>query len=110
MILKVNEKLLNKIKENDDKNNVTITIWRVLSGDIWNNKLDRMNNLHQNFSSSCKKIKLFSVYKIGIQENIPSPEIKIIPNNGVNGQPYDINFAKALNDLLYNIVQNLSKK
>lgn len=82
---------------------------RVSSGDIWNKEKDRLKLFNEKYSSSCEEMELYSIYKICDQEKIPCIGIKIISNNGMNGQKYDLRVTKTLDEFLYIIIKNISE-
>ena len=82
---------------------------RVSSGDIWNKEEDRIKLFNDKYSTLCEEMELYSVYKICNQEKIPCIGIKIISNNAMNGQKYDITVTKTLDEFLYTIIQNISE-
>ena len=79
------------------------------SGDIWNKEEDRIKLFNDKYSTLCEEMELYSVYKICDQEKIPCIGIKIISNNAMNGQKYDITVTKTLDEFLYTIIQNISE-
>ena len=101
------EKLLTKIKKIGDNNGMIIYEGRIASGDIWNKEKDRINFLHDNYNTSCEEMEIISVYTISEQEKIPCLGIKIISNNEMNGQEYDISVSEKLGEFLYKIMQDL---
>ena len=80
---------------------------RIASGDIWNKEKDRINFLHDKYNTSCEEMEIYSVYTISKQEKIPCLGIKIISNNEMNGQGYDISVSEKLGEFLYKIMIDL---
>jgi len=102
--------LIEKIKIIGISNNFKpILEGRVSSGDIWNKEEDRIKLFNDKYSTLCEEMELYSVYKICDQEKIPCIGIKIISNNAMNGQKYDITVTKTLDEFLYAIIQNISE-
>ena len=101
------EKLLSSIKSIGEKNKMTMYEGRIASGDIWNKEKDRINFLHDKYLTSCEEMEIYSVYTICHQEKIPCMGIKIISNNEMNGQSYDLRVTKKLDEFLYKIILEL---
>lgn len=99
--------LINKISKIGNEFGINISEGRIASGDIWNKEKDRINFLNEKYSTLCEEMEIYSVYTICQQENIPCAGIKIISNNEMNGQQYDINVVKKLNDFLFKIITDL---
>ena len=104
------EKLLSIIKSIGEKYKMTMYEGRIASGDIWNKEKDRINFLHDKYLTSCEEMEIYSVYSICHQEKIPCVGIKIISNNEMNGQSYDLNVTEKLDEFLYKIILELEHK
>ena len=102
------EKLLTKIKKIGENLGMKIYEGRIASGDIWNKEKDRINFLHDKYNTSCEEMEIYSVYTISDQEKIPCLGIKIISNNEMNGQGYDIGVSEKLGEFLYKIMLDLN--
>ena len=103
------EGLIKTIKNIGLENNIKIIEGRVGSGDIWNKEKDRIKYFNEKYLTLCEEMEIYSIYKISKQENIPSIGIKIISNNTMNGQEYDRNVMKRLDEFLYKIILKLSE-
>jgi adenosylhomocysteine nucleosidase len=104
------EQLLSIIKSIGEKYKMTMYEGRIASGDIWNKEKDRINFLHDKYLTSCEEMEIYSVYSICHQEKIPCMGIKIISNNEMNGQSYDLNVTEKLDEFLYKIILELEHK
>ena len=63
---------------------------RIGSGDIWNNEIDRILYLNQKYQVLCEDMESIAVYQIANQYNIPVISIKIISDNSITGEEYDV--------------------
>ena len=104
------EKLMSIVKKIGEKYGMTIYEGRIGSGDIWNKEKDRINFFHDKYLTSCEEMEIYSVYTICEQEKIPCLGIKIISNNEMNGQSYDLNSAEKLDEFLFKIIMELDYK
>ena len=104
------DKLMSIIKKIGEKHKMIMYEGRIGSGDIWNKEKDRINFLHDKYGTSCEEMEIYSIYTICDQENIPCIGIKIISNNEMNGQSYDLSVNKKLGEFLYKIFFELEYK
>jgi len=104
------DKLMSIIKQIGEKYKMIMYEGRIGSGDIWNKEKDRINFLHDKYKTSCEEMEIYSIYTICDQENIPCLGIKIISNNEMNGQSYDLSVNKKLGEFLYKILFELEYK
>ena len=108
-ILYGNKKLIETIRKISLMNKIPLKEGRVASGDIWNKEKDRIKYFNEKYLTLCEEMELYSIYKVCEQEKIPCIGIKIISNNEMNGQKYNKNVSKYLDDFLYKIILNISK-
>lgn len=63
------------------------------SADVWNNEIDRIDNLHKRFGTSAEEMEAASVAQVADQFGIPYLAVRILSNNATNDGEYDATTA-----------------
>lgn len=104
--ISANLALLNKIKDTIKSNfEGTIHIGNILSGDAWNNEIDRIKWLVNYFDAIAEDMESYAVYKVCNDNKIPVLGIRMISNNITNEESYDRNLAENLQIIISKIVK-----
>ena len=82
---------------------------RVGSGDVWNREIDRIKWLNKTLKTSCEEMEAMSVYKIANMNNIPVLAIKVISNNEILGEKFDVLTAEACQEFVYEYIKEYIK-
>lgn len=78
---------------------------RIGSGDVWNNEADRIMHLHQKYNTLCEEMEGIAIYQIANQYHIPVIGIRIISNNEVLNEKYDISTGVELQHFLKKLIK-----
>lgn len=78
---------------------------RIGSGDVWNREVDRISWLNKNFKTSCEEMESVSIYKLANMFNIPVISFKVISNNEMTGEKFDIETSKACQEFTYEFIK-----
>ena len=105
--LKGDENLIKLIEKVGIKYNINLIKGIILSGDIWNKEIDRINFFNEKYNSLCEEMESYGIYYISLQENIPVISLKVISNNELNNEKFDINSSIKLQDFVYNILNEI---
>lgn len=108
--INANSELVNSV-ENFLRENSNKKVYKgtILSGDGWNNEIDRINWFIDKFDAKCEDMESYAVYKICSENNIPVLSARIISNNIVNGEEYDRNLAHEMQKEIYKFIVNSKK-
>ncbi|MFC3041778.1 5'-methylthioadenosine/S-adenosylhomocysteine nucleosidase [Virgibacillus xinjiangensis] len=74
------------------------------SADFWNNEVDRIEWIHENFGTSVEEMETASAAQISKAYDTAFLGIRILSNNKTNGGEYDPNTATANQDYVYEVV------
>lgn len=83
---------------------------RIGSGDVWNNEADRILYLNKEYKTLCEEMEGIAVYQIANQHQIPVIDIRVISNNEVLGEKYDITTGKDLQVFIKKLVKEYIKE
>lgn len=81
----------------------------VASANFWNNEIDRINWLHEEFGSSVEEMEGASAALICEAYKIPFLSIRVLSNNKTNGGKYDPSVAKDCQDFVEKVVKQYIK-
>ena len=81
----------------------------VASANFWNNEIDRINWLHNEFGSSVEEMEAASAALICEAYKIPFLTIRVLSNNKTNGGKYDPSVAKDCQDFVEKVVKQYIK-
>lgn len=87
----------------------TMHFGRIGSGDVWNREIDRINWFNKNFKTLCEEMEAVSIYKIADIFNIPVIAFKVISNNELIGEKFDVKTAEACQEFTYEFVKEYIK-
>lgn len=76
----------------------------ISSGNFWNNEVDRMNWLHENFGSSVEEMETAAAAKIAEAYKVPFLGIRVLSNNLTNNGKYDPTTAKDCQEFVKEVV------
>ena len=82
---------------------------RIGSGDVWNREIDRIKWINKTLKTSCEEMESMSVYKIANMNNIPVLAIKVISNNEILGEKFDVLTAEACQEFVYEYIKEYIK-
>ncbi len=109
-VYNANEKLI-EIAENiaDKYKHGKVLFGRIGSGDIWNREIDRINWFNKNYKTLCEEMESVSIYKIADIYKIPVISFKVISNNELIGEKFDINTATCCQEFTYEYIKEYIK-
>ncbi|WP_462427706.1 5'-methylthioadenosine/S-adenosylhomocysteine nucleosidase [Fusobacterium varium] len=81
----------------------------VASANFWNNEIDRINWLHEEFGSSVEEMEAASAALICEAYKVPFLTIRVLSNNKTNGGKYDPSTAKDCQDYVEKVVKEYIK-
>ncbi len=100
--------LLNKFKKILTSNyNGTIHTGNVLSGDAWNNEIDRIRWFIDYFDAMAEDMESYSVYKVCSDNKIPVLGVRMISNNIINQEEYNKSLASDLQKLIFDNIKSI---
>lgn len=82
---------------------------RIGSGDIWNNEADRIMYLNKKYNTLCEEMEGIAIYQIANQYNIPVIGIRIISNNEILNEKYDVSTGEELQYFVKKLVERYVK-
>lgn len=110
VIYNCDDELLELTKKIEDKYTLgKMHFGRIGSGDVWNREVDRINWFNKNFKTSCEEMETVSVYKIGNILKIPAISFKVISNNELINEKFDVKTAEACQEFTYEFVREYIK-
>ncbi|MTI17966.1 5'-methylthioadenosine nucleosidase [Rhodobacteraceae bacterium RKSG542] len=74
------------------------------SGNFWNNELDRMAWLHENFGTSVEEMETSSAAMISHAYGVPFLGVRVLSNNITNGGKYDPTTAEDCQEYVKEII------
>lgn len=111
IIHNANEDMIDLVKKIEDKYSYgKIHYSRIGSGDVWNREIDRIKWLNKTLKTSCEEMEALSVYKIANMNNIPAIAIKVISNNEILQEKYDVLTANACQEFVYEYIKEYIKQ
>ncbi len=84
-----------------------IHIGTIISGDGWNQEVDRIKWFMENFDSKCEDMETYSAYKVCSDNNIPVIGIRIASNNTINHEEYEPNLAIKMQEVIVDCIKDL---
>ena len=75
------------------------------SADFWNNEVDRINWIHENYGTSVEEMEGAAAAQIADAYHVPFLGIRILSNNKTNGGAYNPNTAAANQEYVYDVVK-----
>ena len=106
-----NEEMIELVKSIESKYSYgKVHYGRIGSGDVWNREIDRIKWFNKKLKTSCEEMEALSVYKIADMNNIPVIAIKVISNNEILQEKYDILTANACQEFVYLYVKECIHK
>ena len=69
---------------------------RIGSGDVWNNEADRIMHLNKKYNTLCEEMEGIAIYQIANRYHIPVIGIRVISNNEVLEEEYDVRIGEKL--------------
>lgn len=100
------EEMIDLVKDIENKYSYgKVHYGRIGSGDVWNREIDRIKWFNKKFKTICEEMEALSVYKIANMNNIPVIAIKVISNNEILQEKYDILTANACQEFVYDFIK-----
>ena len=78
---------------------------RIGSGDIWNSEIDRMIHLNQKYEVLCEEMEGIAIYHIANQYGIPVINVRVISDNELLGEEYDVSTGKEVQHFVKKLVK-----
>lgn len=97
------------LKVKDEYKRGKVVEGTVASANFWNNEIDRINWLHEEFGSSVEEMEGASAALICEAYKIPFLSIRVLSNNKTNGGKYDPTVAKDCQDFVEKVVKQYIK-
>lgn len=97
------------LKVKDEYKRGKVVEGTVASANFWNNEIDRINWLHEEFGSSVEEMEGASAALICEAYKIPFLSIRVLSNNKTNGGKYDPSVAKDCQDFVEKVVKQYIK-
>lgn len=89
------------------KSKAKIHVGTIVSGDGWNQEVDRIKWFIEKLDSKCEDMETYSAYKVCTDNNIPVIGIRIASNNTINKEEYDPNIAIKLQEIIVDSIKDL---
>ena len=109
-IEKADEKLLQCVRNIENKYTKGNVIYgRIGSGDIWNDEVDRIIYLNQKYRTLCEDMESIAVYQIANEYKIPVINIRVISDNSLLGEEYDVSTGVDVQAFIIELVKEYIK-
>lgn len=59
------------------------------SGDVWNKEIDRINQIHAAFNTSCEEMETYAVAQVCQQLNVPFLGLRVLSNSELHDEDFD---------------------
>lgn len=105
VILKADNTLIEKAKEEAKKQGLSYVVGTMGSGDVWNAEKDRLLWLSENYNILCEDMETVGTYQMGLKFNIPTIGIRVLSDNLLLGEEYDKKVGKIGQEYVYNLVK-----
>ena len=107
---KPDEKLLKVAEETAALNkNWNVTRGTIGSSNAWNNAIDHINFLRDKYGIDCEEMETNAVAQMCHTAEIPFIGIRIISDNAVTGEEFDLSTALPCQDFVLSVVENYIK-
>lgn len=83
---------------------------RIASGEIWNRESDRIMYIYNTYKTLCEEMETGAVYTIAKNFNIPVIGIRVITNNEVLKETYEIEYSKEIATKCQQYVEKVVEK
>ena len=87
--------------------NWNVTVGTVGSADAWNNAIDHINFLRDNYGILCEEMETNSVAQVCYTAKVPFIGIRVISDNTVVGEKFDLGTALNCQDFALLVTENL---
>ena len=77
------------------------------SGDIWNKEYDRIMSLNKKYGTLCEDMESIAVYTVANKFNTPVIGIKVVANNEILGQKFQMSSSIKVQDFCYKFVEKI---
>ena len=98
IIEKMDNNIIEKIKEIEMDKSIKIYYGRIYSGEQWNREYDTIMFLHKNYKTLCEDMEAYAVFYNSNKYKIPFAVVKGVSNNEILNEEYD-----------YTVMDNLLK-
>ena len=72
---------------------------------MWNNEADRIMHLNKKYNTLCEEMEGIAIYQIANQYNIPVIGIRVISNNEVLEEKYDVSTGEKVQYFVQKLVE-----
>lgn len=105
------EKLIKKaVQYENEYKKGKIYVGRIASGDIWNKEIDRIIYLNFKYKTLCEEMESIAVLKVAKSFNIPVLEIRIISNNEIFNEKFEMKSGAYCQEFVEKICRGLCKE
>ena len=84
-----------------------IHVGTIVSGEGWNQEVDRIKWFINKLDSKCEDMETYSAYKVCTDNNVPVIGIRIASNNTINNEEYDPNIAIKMQEVIVDSIKDL---
>ena len=106
--LATNAKLLQIAKDTALMNgNWNVTVGTIGSADAWIDAVDHINFLHDNYGMLCEEMETKSVAQVCYTAKVPFIGIRVISDNTITGEKFDLGTALNCQDFALLVTENL---
>ena len=110
VVHKANEDMLEIMSTIEEKYSYgKIHYSRIGSGDVWNREIDRIKWLNKTLKTACEEMEALSIYKVANMNNVPVISIKVISNNELLQEKFDLLTANACQEFVYEYIKEYIK-
>ncbi len=86
--------------------NFKVVSGTIATADTWLNSVDYINFLHEKYGSSCEEMETVAAAQICQNAGVPFIGIRVISNNVITGENFDVSSAKVAQDFVLLVVEN----
>ena len=84
----------------------TVVQGTIGSGDVWNNELDRIAWLHENWGTMTEEMEAAASAQICAAYGVPFLTVRILSNTAVHGEPFDERTGEACQKFARAVIRN----
>ena len=102
IVTKANNEIIEKIKQNIDEK---VKFGIIASGDIWNKNEERIRFLNKKYDAICEDMESVAIFTIANLYEIPSVAVKVISNNEILKEKYDVTVSIKVQKITEKIIK-----
>lgn len=108
--LEANKDLLEFVKQEAKKKDISYVVGSMGSGDVWNAEKDRLIWLSKKYQILCEDMETIGAYQMGNKFQIPTIGIRILSDNLLLGEDYDKSVGKEGQKFVYTLIKEWIKR